>query len=125
MSQQLELCMLDIVKTREKIRDIHEEIARIENMYFELLRMFNKEKDSKEQDKILNYMGDCSVSFETLNRVLNDRCNDLDDYYTKYNMLLKRECKELFSRISEKRKSINREKIREVIERRNHGKDNW
>lgn len=125
MSQQLELCMMDILKTREKIRDTHEELSRIEYMYFDLLRKFNKENDSKEQDKILDLMNDCSISFETLNRILNDRCADLDEYYSKYNMLLKRECKGLFARIAEKREVIKREKIREIRERnRTHGKDN-
>lgn len=125
MSQQLELCMMDILKTREKIRDTHEELSRIEYMYFDLLRKFNKENDSKEQDKILDLMNDCSISFETLNRILNDRCADLDEYYSKHNMLLKRECKGLFARIAEKREVIKREKIREIRERnRTHGKDN-
>lgn len=89
MSQQLELCMLDIVKTREKIRDTHEEIARIEHMFFEQVRRYDKEKDSKEQEKILDYMRDCFASFEVLNKVLNDRCNNLNDYYNKFCRLYK------------------------------------
>lgn len=89
MSQQLKLCMIDILKTREKIRDTHGELLRIERMFFSLFCKYNKEEDSNEQIKILKAINDCFTSLDTTSAILKE-CNDnLNNYYSKFCRLYK------------------------------------
>lgn len=89
MSQQLELCILDILKTREKIKDTHEEILRIERMFFDLFCRYNKEEDSNEQAKILMMINDCFSSLSASSTILKECEENLNNYYDKFCRLYK------------------------------------
>lgn len=89
MSQQLELCILDILKTREKIKDTHGELLRIERMFFDLFRKYNKEEDSNERIKILEGINDCFTSLSATSIILKECNENLDNYYGKFCRLYK------------------------------------